>query len=207
MDVGDLRLIEEFLHGDRKAVERIERWLAQAARGFRSRLRLPWEDVQQELLLKVTDLLRRGEFRGEARLRTYLWRVASYTCLNLVRDQARLQRIELEGDDPERWPAVGGSSLDRLLQSETVDGLARLMAAMPPACRELWGRILRGESYRAMSRSLGVSPGALRVRVLRCRRRALALWSGSARTSEVRESPTLKALDGDPAGAANRDGS
>ena len=39
----------------------------------------------------------------------------------------------------------------------------------------LWALLLAGRSYREMSELLGVGEGALRVRVLRCRRRAITL--------------------------------
>jgi DNA-directed RNA polymerase specialized sigma24 family protein len=42
-------------------------------------------------------------------------------------------------------------------------------------CRRLWLMILDGMSYQQMSQRLGASEGALRVKVLRCRKRAIAV--------------------------------
>jgi DNA-directed RNA polymerase specialized sigma24 family protein len=44
---------------------------------------------------------------------------------------------------------------------------------MGDECRRLWRMLVDGFSYREMSDEYGVSEGALRVRVLRCRRKAL----------------------------------
>jgi DNA-directed RNA polymerase specialized sigma24 family protein len=53
--------------------------------------------------------------------------------------------------------------------------LFQIVEQMSGDCRDLWRSIAAGQSYRQMSRQLGVSEGALRVRVLRCRRRALEI--------------------------------
>jgi DNA-directed RNA polymerase specialized sigma24 family protein len=45
---------------------------------------------------------------------------------------------------------------------------------MPESCRELWRMLEQGMPYQEMSRRLRVAEGTLRVRVLRCRRQALA---------------------------------
>lgn len=176
MEPDDELLIAAFLRGESVAVERIRGWVTESVRRFRPRLALPWEDVQQELLLEVTALLRRGAFRGESRLRTYLWRIAKYRCLNLLRDQAKQRRSDPEEEELERLPCPESSPRARLLERESSDGLVRLMAAMPPECRRLWTMILAGKSYREMGEELGVATGTLRVRVLRCRRKAVALW-------------------------------
>lgn len=176
MDDEDQQLITGFLRGEGAAIRQVQEWLRQASRRFRPRLAQPWEDVEQDLLLEVTALLKRGSFRGAARLKTYLWRVAQYTCLNLLRDQGRRRPVEAHEEELPELPDPARSPLDELVQAEAVTLLGRLMAELSPECRDLWQQILAGTSYREMSRVLGVAEGALRVRVLRCRRRAVALW-------------------------------
>ncbi|MBI3949148.1 MAG: sigma-70 family RNA polymerase sigma factor [Acidobacteria bacterium] len=46
---------------------------------------------------------------------------------------------------------------------------------MSQECRQLWGMILDGLSYQQMSQHLNVSEGSLRVRVMRCRKKAVAV--------------------------------
>lgn len=172
---GDQQLIDDFLSGDHAAAETFSAWIRQAASRHRSRLAGEWDDMVQDLLLETTTVLRGGGFRGDCSARTFVWRIAHYRCLNRIRDAARRPENEPEKAadglaDPGR-PAV-----DRLLARESVDLLQRFMATMSEDCRRLWDRILAGRSYREMSQETGISAGALRVRVLRCRQKAVARW-------------------------------
>jgi RNA polymerase sigma-70 factor (ECF subfamily) len=184
VDSEDRRLIEAFLDGDPATVARIQHWLEEGVRGFRSRLTTPWEDVQQELLVAATRQLQGGAFRGESSLRTYLWRIAKYRCLNLLRKERRRRETALDESRIREAAAPRASPIEYLEERQSADALQRLMAAMPEPCRQLWRRILAGRSYREMSEELGLSEGALRVRVSRCRKRALELWSAKEDLSQ-----------------------
>ncbi len=178
VDAADRLLIAEFLRGDPVAVATLQRWLEEGVRGFRRRLTAPWEDVLQDLLVEAMIQLRRGAFRGESQLRTYLWRIAKYRCLNRLRQERRLREGPLEEAVMKEVAAPDPTPFQKLARDQSVDLLRRLMAAMPGHCRQLWAWILAGQSYRQMSEKLGVAEGTLRVRVARCRKKALALWSG-----------------------------
>ena len=122
----------------------------------------------------MTRLLNQGAFRGESSLKTYLWRVVCHTCLDRLRAQSRWHWSELDGmpeweaeailTDPDSGPA-----------QESRDLLLRVLEQVSAECRRLWAMVLAGLSYREMSARTGVSEGALRVRVLRCRKRAVEL--------------------------------
>ena len=172
---GDLALAAAFLEGDPEAAGTITAWLEQATRRYRGRLSNDWNDLVQDLLLEVTTSLRSGGFRGECQLRTYVWRIAHYRCLNRIRDRARRPEHEL-GDDENQVPDPTRAVLDRLVDAESTDLLIRFLHTVSVDCRRLWTRLLEGRSYREMSRETGISEGALRVRVLRCRQKALNLW-------------------------------
>jgi RNA polymerase sigma-70 factor (ECF subfamily) len=168
----DADTIARFLAGDGEATRRIDEWIARAATPFRRRLGTDWEDLQQEARIETLRLLRAGSFRGEASLKAYLWRVVGHACLRRVRALARSPQ---GGLDLEARPSGAPSPLERILAHESASLLLRIFAAMPEGCRELWRLIVAGCGYEEMSERLGVSEGALRVRVLRCRRRATAL--------------------------------
>jgi DNA-directed RNA polymerase specialized sigma24 family protein len=76
------------------------------------------------------------------------------------------------------------------------DLLLRVLDRSSQECRELWRMLLLGLSYREMSQRLEVAEGTLRVRVLRCRERAVStrselLGSGydSGRNKVVAQAP------------------
>lgn len=169
----DRNMVDRFLRGDPDALATLDGWIARAAWPYRRRLAFRWDDVLQDVRLEVTRLLGEGKFRGESSLRTYLWRVVSHTCLDQIRSQSKWQLVELDTVDLEdgkssgRWPAVDDPA-ER-------DLLLRVLDRSSSDCRELWKMLVLGLSYKEMSQRLQVAEGTLRVRVLRCRERAVAL--------------------------------
>jgi RNA polymerase sigma factor (sigma-70 family) len=128
--------------------------------------------VLQEVRLEVTRLLGAGKFRGESSLRTYLWRVVSHTCLDQLRAQSKRKLIDLDGLDGADEPASTAPAI--AARQEDKDLLLRVLDRVPQDCRELWRMIVAGLSYREMSLRMSVAEGTLRVRVLRCREKAVA---------------------------------
>lgn len=177
------RFTAAYLDGEPRAVATVDDWLRRAALPFRRRLRNDWEDLLQELRMEVFRLLQQGRFRGDSSLKTYVWRVASHTCLDHCRARARRRgdEVDVEGE-MERLPPRPAGQGTRTVER---DLLLRVLAETSDECRKLWEMVVAGLSYREMSDRTGVSEGALRVRVLRCRKRA----------AEVRE----RLLDGDVA--------
>lgn len=166
----DRSLTSRFLEGAPEAVHQIDGWIRSAAFPYRRRLSNEWDDLCQDLRLEVFQLLQNGKFRGESRLKTYVWRVVSHSCLDRCRARSRNREVDTDLDDvsllmPPRPAAQGSTAIQRNL-------LLRVLEEMSEDCRRLWQMIAQGFSYKEMSAKLGVSPGALRVRVLRCRQKA-----------------------------------
>jgi RNA polymerase sigma factor (sigma-70 family) len=168
-----------YLRGEAVAAARVDGWIAGAAGPFRRRLAADWPDLLQEVRLEVLRLLRRSSWRGEARLKTYVWRVTAHTCLDALRRQRRRPEgepvetaLELSSPDP--------SPLERVIDDDRALALLTALQAVPAECRQIWDRILRGLGYREISGELGVSEGALRVRAHRCRKHAARALAGNA---------------------------
>jgi RNA polymerase sigma factor (sigma-70 family) len=168
----DQETVRGFLNGEPEAVRTVDLWISRAAWPYQRRLAHRWDDVLQDVRLEVTRLLGQGKFRGESSLRTYLWRVVSHTCLDQLRTQDKWQWADLETVDQEDRRAPGARVPER--NREDKDLLLRVLARMSQECRELWRMVLEGFSYKEMSLRLQVAEGTLRVRVLRCRERAVA---------------------------------
>lgn len=190
----DNEIVSRFLRGEREAMVTIDGWIARAAWPYQRRLAGRWDDVLQDVRLEVTRLLGTGKFRGESSLRTYLWRVVSHTCLDQIRAQSKWKWTDLDGletaDEPAATvPASSGRQEDK-------DLLLRVLDRVPPDCRELWRMIVAGLSYKEMSLRMSVAEGTLRVRVLRCREKAVAArhelfegGPGNGRNITVKRSP------------------
>ena len=168
----DAQLIARLLAGDAAVIAEVRVWIGGAMGRYRGRLGNDFEDLEQEVLLDLLESLDRGKFRGESRLATYVHSYARFKCVDRLRAQGRRDMVEL---DDEALVLDAPSALDELAQRETAAFAERLVAALPPHCRELWEMIAEGLSYRQMSAATGLSEGAIRVRVHRCRQRAIEL--------------------------------
>jgi RNA polymerase sigma factor (sigma-70 family) len=175
----DAATVAGFLAGDGSAMALVDKWVAGAAQPFRRRLGADWPDLLQEARVEILRLFRQSSWRGEARLKTYVWRVVGHTCLDAMRRQKRRPPPE-SADADALGPSADPSPLDLVLEADSARLLLAALEAVPPDCRELWRSILRGLSYHEISRDLGVSEGALRVRAHRCRKRAGEALRGNA---------------------------
>lgn len=173
----DAQLVDSYLAGHSDAISTLEGWIQRAAQPYRRRLSTHWDDVLQDVRLEVTRLLRKEAFRGESALKTYLWRVVCHTCLDRIRSRARWRWTEIDALEGWEADALLGDE-DERLRPEAKDLLLRVLDRVSEDCKALWKMILAGLSYREMSSRTGVGEGALRVRVLRCRKRALELRDG-----------------------------
>lgn len=171
---ADRKLIQRFLAGDEVALATVEGWLFRAAWPYRQRLSGDWPDLQQDIRTEVVRLLREDRFRGESSLKTYLWRVANHACLDRLRQRHRRRWLELADPLEPDLPPAAAPGDEPAARQETRDLLRRVLDQMPEDCRELWQMLVAGLSYREMSTRTGASEGALRVRVLRCRKKAVA---------------------------------
>ena len=82
--------------------------------------------------------------------------------------------VRVDVDDL-KLEATAPSAQEKLEKSEAFRHAQQVLSELDEPCRELLQMVREGKSYREMSRQLGVTEGALRVRVLRCRRRAAEL--------------------------------
>jgi len=174
MQTADSALMAGFLQGASAAVQTVEGWVRASASPFRSRLGPEWPDCIQDCLLETTRLLSERRFRGESSLKTYLWRVTGNVCISRLR---RRQPVVYEVLEEMDLPSGELSPLGETLRNEFGRIALEVWRRTSEDCRRLWSMILDGSSYQQMSERVGVSSGALRVRVLRCRRTAWELRS------------------------------
>lgn len=165
-------LVAALRDGDEVAIAEVRRWVRGALGPYRFRLAAELEDLEQEVVVELLEALAADRFEGRSLLATYVRRMAHHKCLNRLRALRARPRVELDTVELiDREPTPFEEARRR---SDLELGL-RVLAEMPPGCRELWAMIQRGLGYDAIGRTLGVAPGTLRVRALRCREKALAV--------------------------------
>jgi len=165
-------LVRDFLTGDRMAVDAVVTWIRLAAWPFRWRFGDDWEDAVADATLQVTESLGSGRFQGRGSLKAYVRRVAVTTCLDRLRARRRWRWTELVDEAVPESPA---SPADAVEAADVWRLARRIVDQMPEDCVRLWRLLMDGRSYTEMATALEIAAGTLRVRVLRCRRRALEI--------------------------------
>lgn len=156
---GDARAFEEFVATHQHRVFGVAlRMLGAAAEA---------EEVAQEAFLRAHRSL--GEFRGEARLSTWLYTIISRLCLNRLASGDRRavrhgEEILLRVADKGSGPAA------RAERAELEEALHHAIAELAEERRVvIILRDLEGLSYEEIALALGLEPGTVRSRLHRAR--------------------------------------
>jgi len=165
VELTDLR------RGDTKAWSLIHEWVQQAAASFRPVLAEEWEDAVQEAEIKLLRTLRDKSLGDEVKIGSLAWRVTRNACVDQLRRRKVRSSRPLETVNEPRAPRAASPAV-AAERSEQRSQISRLLMVMPEECRKLLGRVHEGKSYSDLAWESGLSPGALRVRVHRCRQRA-----------------------------------
>ncbi|NJQ01155.1 RNA polymerase sigma factor [Streptomyces zingiberis] len=134
------------------------------------------EDTVQEAFISAWRTL--PEFRGHASFSTWLYRIVTNRCLNVLRARKPQEPLEAAGAvaAPEHTVSPGRIAEARAAVSELHEALGGLSAEQ----RTCW--VLRewdGQSYAFIAETVGISQQAVRARVFRARRHltnALGAW-------------------------------
>jgi RNA polymerase sigma-70 factor (ECF subfamily) len=125
------------------------------------------EEIAQETFLRAHGAL--AEFRGEARLSTWLYAIASRLCLNRLASSER--RMARAGEETLlRLPSGHANPVDELERGELEAALHRAIAELPEERRIVVVlRDLEGLSYEEIAETLSVELGTVRSRLHRAR--------------------------------------
>lgn len=163
-------LVARLRRGDGRAFEELV--IAYQHRVFGVALRMlgnraEAEEVAQETFLRAHRAL--PEFRGEARLHTWLYAIASRLCLNRL---ASPDRRLVRGDDEALAAAAAGEpSAAAMLERAELDAAVRDAIAALPEDRRIVVvlRDLEGLSYEDIAEALGLELNTVRSRLHRAR--------------------------------------
>jgi len=170
-----------FLEGEPSVLAHVSLLVERVVRTFHAPDSDTPKDLVQEIMSRLCANLRGGRFRGAASLDTYAQSVARYTCIEILRRRRCELHLEVEHlassaswSGPEEW----------LLRREEFESHLRAFSTLAPDCQELL-RLVFGDglSYRELAERLGISEGALKSRIHRCRL-ALRVAAGPARQGD-----------------------
>ncbi len=173
---GSTDVPEGFLRGEPASVAVIDSAIERALCARSLNLGEARADVRQETLRRLLVSFRKGQFRGDAALATYVYRVAHGAAIDHWRSVRR--RREDSGEDHPQvrlrsTPPDQDSSIERRDRRLLVE---RLLARLAPPCRELMTRIYFEEAtYSVIAQGLGKTEDAVKVQAHRCRRQACRL--------------------------------
>jgi RNA polymerase sigma-70 factor (ECF subfamily) len=184
----DRRLVEAAQAGDREAMSELVR---ATHRGVYSQaLRLlgnPEDaaDVTQDVYLRVVRKL--GGFRHEASFTTWLARVTTNVAMSTLTRRSR--RVAVEGASFDgQAESVAEPDADPADRSEAIELAARLetlVQALPEGQRQvLVLRDVYGMSTEEVARQMGLTPGAVKVRLFRARERLKAQLEATETTED-----------------------
>ncbi len=176
VDARDRAAIERVLAGDRMAfreiVDRHAPNLQRLIGRLLGRTSLA-EEATQEVLIRAWKSL--GRFRGDASVRSWLYRIATNLCRDM---RKRSSWKETTADDPSLFARApdpseyGMSPEQRVADRRALEALEVAIRTLPTAQREVVElHLVAGLSYAEAAVTLGVSVGALKVRVHRARER------------------------------------
>lgn len=170
---AELQLAEKFVAGDHKSYELIERWIRQVTSLSIWHFTEDIEDISSVVQLKLFTNLKARKFRGESTFRTYVQRIARYTCI----DQVRSQRV-LRSLDEEEFPLPSGADDPETahLKEEERRIFVKIFRAISPDCQKLW-RMIFSESlnYKEIGDYLGIPEGSVKRKVHECKKIAIEL--------------------------------
>ena len=166
----DSHLVDRLRRGDARAFDELvtayqHRVFSVALRMLRNRTEA--EEVAQEVFLRVYRTV--TAFRGDAKLSTWLYAIASRLCLNRLASSDR--RVTREGDETLTRLASGDATpVDELERSELEATLHRAIAELPEERRIVVVlRDLEGLSYEEIAAALDLELGTVRSRLHRAR--------------------------------------
>jgi RNA polymerase sigma-70 factor (ECF subfamily) len=166
----DARLLARLRAGDPRAFEELVTMYQHRVFGVALRMlgtRAEAEEIAQETFLRAHRSL--GEFRGEARLGTWLYAIASRLCLNRLASGPRRHERSDEAALLQA-PAESADAVGALERGELEAALHQAVAALPEDRRIVVVlRDLEGLSYEEIGEVLGVPLNTVRSRLHRAR--------------------------------------
>jgi RNA polymerase sigma-70 factor (ECF subfamily) len=118
-----------------------------------------WEDVVNEVLLNVVEKLKKGDFRGDSSVGTYIYTITSRRIIDFIRQKSKVLKHAPE-PDPFRSP------LSLIENKEKAEVLGEAIAKLKPKYKEvLYLYYFKEMGRKEVAARLGIPPRRVSERV------------------------------------------
>ncbi|MGE5364198.1 MAG: RNA polymerase sigma factor [Bacteroidota bacterium] len=172
----DFQNIRDYIAGSEQAFNSIVRkysqkiyWHARRMLGNHSDA----DEITQEVLIVLYEKLKTFEFKSS--LYTWIYRITSNRCINMLRRQS-IRNLFFSGDTDQEYPESGNDIVSGIENREKVQQLNRILQTLPAKQREVF--ILRHfdeMSYEEISKITGKSVGGLKANYFHALRKVMQL--------------------------------
>jgi len=173
-----------FLDGEIEAHGRVIRWIALVLTSPRfHRLRGERQDLQQEVLRRILDNLRKEKFDAMLDFRVYVQSIAYNTARESVRRWLRTHRADL--------PVLGEAGEETGIEEAVVyrELAAHVLETAPEGCKQLFRMFFYEQlGYARIAQTLKMPVGTAKSRLFRCLKKAylyLAARSGDRQDEDL----------------------
>lgn len=170
MDEIDRGVIDRAISGDMEAFKRL--YAAYSGMAYTVAFRITGnhadaQDATQEVFVKMHRSL--GEFRLDSSLKTWIYRVAVNTAINIYRSRKRRRTEPIDENDINEIGIApeAGRLLEKMEAEEMVKDLLSCLTPEHRACIVL--REIEGLDYKEIAGALGIPLNTVRTRLLRAR--------------------------------------
>jgi RNA polymerase sigma factor (sigma-70 family) len=167
------RLIEGYIKGDAREFFIITGWIEKVVSNFNWGLKDNSEDIVQDVRLKIYENLKENRFHNASLLKTYVYRIAKYTCIDFLRKSYNKQ-VTYTADLIEDVEEEDAS--DGMIRQEREKIVQAILEELAEMCRETLQLVfVERLSYNEISTILNVAEGTVKSRVSRCIAKAVQL--------------------------------
>lgn len=118
-----------------------------------------WEDVVNEIILNVLQKIKKGEFRGESSIGTFIYTITSRRIVDYIRQKSKVLR---HAPEPKPLPTPH----EQIENKERAELIARAIKKLKPKYRKiLYLYYYRDLSREEVARKLGISARRVSERV------------------------------------------
>lgn len=178
-----LRLVQRCRRGDETAWRELYRREGPAVARFVRRLLGPGEAADDAIQQVFVELFRSlPQYRGEASLRTWLYRIAAHVASRRLRGERRRERYAAAFEDEPGGAVAAVSPERRVAAREELARIAEAVDRLPLKQRLVWVLCEVEElSMDEAAAALGVSGGTVRSRLHHARRKVAARLAARAK--------------------------